>query len=212
MSQTAILILQYINQAAVMLNIGFAGFLAAVPADHPLPWWVAPAVAMLNAIVHSLPAPQGSSPVQALPGPAVKTAALLALFIAGASYLVGCSSPQALDPTAGLFNAEAGLTTVAQLDVAYQKLPGCSATQAQPCFDASVQPKIASGIQDASIAMTAAEETILGCDLATYIASHQTPPAATCGAPASDQSAQQVALTAAQNAIAAAQAILPLKQ
>jgi len=200
-------ILQYINQAAVMISVAFAAVLAATPSDHPLPWWIPVAYAAFNAVVHSLPAPTGS----ALP-PQVKVPVwLVAALFGGSMALSGCSGASSVSPQTGLFNAEAALTAAANLDVAYRKLPACSATQSAPCYDPATQTKIATGLVSAQAAMTAAEKTVLGCDLATYVASQQTPPTAACGAPA-DVTTAAGAVAAAQNAIDAAKAIIPLTQ
>jgi len=200
-------VLQYINQAAVMISVAFAAVLAATPADHPLPWWIPVAYAAFNAVVHSLPAPAGS----ALP-PQVKVPVwLVAALLGGSLVLSSCGSTSSVSPQTALFNAEATLTAAANLDVAYRKLPACSASQAAPCFDSATQVKIATGLVAAKTAMTAAEKTVLGCDLATYVASQQTPPTAACGAPA-DVTTATGAVAAAQNAIDAAKAIIPLTQ
>lgn len=55
-------VLQYLNYGMVLLNVGFAAFVSAVPANHPLPWWIVPVVAVLNAVVHALPAPTQGAP------------------------------------------------------------------------------------------------------------------------------------------------------
>lgn len=81
-------ILQYINQAAVMLNVAFGAVVGAAPADHPLPWWVVATVAALNAVVHSLPAPSGS----ALPPQVTKASALFLAAMIGLSTMTACGS------------------------------------------------------------------------------------------------------------------------
>lgn len=68
-------IMQYVSYAAILANVAFASFVSAAPADHPLLWWVVPAVATLNAIVHALPStglPVPVAPVVAAPVEAVK--------------------------------------------------------------------------------------------------------------------------------------------
>ena len=62
-------IMQYVSLVAILANVSFASFVSAAPADHPLVWWIVPAVAALNAIVHALP-----STGLALPAPAAPTA------------------------------------------------------------------------------------------------------------------------------------------
>lgn len=41
--------------AGVFGNVFLGAFLAATPADHPLPWWALASLAGVNALVHALP-------------------------------------------------------------------------------------------------------------------------------------------------------------
>lgn len=59
-----------LTYAAVLGNVFFAAFLAATPADHPMPWWVAALFAAGNALIHALPSaglPLPSAPVAVAP-------------------------------------------------------------------------------------------------------------------------------------------------
>lgn len=65
---------QYITYAAILGNVFFAAFVAATPADHPLPWWALAGFAGFNAVVHALPSsglpiapPASGSPPNAKP-------------------------------------------------------------------------------------------------------------------------------------------------
>lgn len=130
--------LQYLNLAAILLNVGFAAFVGATPADHPLPWYVVAVVAALNAVVHALPAPSGTalpSAQQAAKVPALLLAALIGLSVP----LAGCTNGQP-QQTAALL--ESGLTVAEQTALGYFKLSRCPA-QAPVCSDPALVIKIA---------------------------------------------------------------------
>lgn len=68
-------VMQYISYVAILANVAFSAFVSGAPADHPMAWWVVPAVLTLNAIVHALPSaglPIPAAPVVAAPVEAVK--------------------------------------------------------------------------------------------------------------------------------------------
>lgn len=147
-------ILQYVNQAFVMLNIGFGAFVAATPADHPLPWWVVPVVALLNAIAHSLPAPTGSAlPQQTVAAPAAKAAALFLALCLGTSMLSSCTTGQPQQTTATL---ESGLTAAERAALGYTSLPRCPQSSGV-CSDQATVTKIKAADTQAYNAIKAAE-------------------------------------------------------
>lgn len=48
-------VLQYVSNAAILANVGFAAFVAAVPPEHAIPWYMIAGFAAINAVVHALP-------------------------------------------------------------------------------------------------------------------------------------------------------------
>jgi hypothetical protein len=80
-------ILAGVTYLAVLGNVFFAAFLAATPADHALPWWVAAIVAGGNALVHALP-----SDGLPLPAKQVAKASAVICLLAWSLALSGCAS------------------------------------------------------------------------------------------------------------------------
>lgn len=104
-----------------------------------------------------------------------------------------------------LWQIESGYdATVLNGIATYSQLPKCTGVAGQVCHKPDVLAKLVQGDQAAQIVFVQAETVILGCDKATWIKSQATPPTATCGTPASDQSAINTALSAAQSAVTAA--------
>lgn len=86
-------ILAVVTYAGVFGNVFLVAFLAAMPPDHPLPWWALATFAGLNALVHALPS-------DGLPMPP-KVSATVVLFLALLlTGLTACSGIPAGTPPA----------------------------------------------------------------------------------------------------------------
>jgi len=143
--------------------------------------------------------------------------ALALCVVLASSLLAACASPPAGAPPpsakAILFDVEAGFTGAAVTAAAYVSLPSCDGPAApKVCKDSAIAAKVALGIDSAKAALSTAETLVLGCSAVQYVAATATPPAASCGQPVADQTAQNQAITAAQAAIDALQAALPILQ
>lgn len=106
-------ILAVVTYAGVFGNVFLVAFLAAMPPDHPLPWWALATFAGLNALVHALPS-------DGLPMPP-KVSATVVLFLALLlTSLSACSSTQLAqvqtDITAGVAAACTDVASAAKIN------------------------------------------------------------------------------------------------
>jgi hypothetical protein len=74
-------IMQYVSWLLIIANACFGSFVAAWPSGSPLPAWVVPAVAALNAVGHALP----SAGITAPTPPIIKALLIASLMAFGLS-------------------------------------------------------------------------------------------------------------------------------